>query len=125
MSLRTASLTLCTAAMLAGCAGTSVTPTTVTTSLTVAQQDAQKAINLYGIAKGIAQVAELAVPALVPVIGPIIAVTDPLVGQAQTALNDASADATALEALVSQISAQANTLTVQSASVIKVVPAAS
>ncbi len=109
---------------LSACAGTAITPTTVTTSLTTAQQDLQKALNLYGIAKGIAQIAEMADPALAPVLAPAIAATDPLVARAQVALNDASADATALEALVAQISQQANTLTVQSAAVIKVVPAA-
>ncbi len=109
---------------LSACADTAITPTTVTTSLTTAQQDLQKALNLYGIAKGIAQIAEMADPALEPVLAPAIAVTDPLVAKAQVALNDASADATALEALVAQISSQANALTVQSAAVIKVVPAA-
>ncbi|HEY0182644.1 MAG TPA: hypothetical protein VGC09_07525 [Rhodopila sp.] len=109
---------------LSACDGTAITPTTVTTSLTTAQQDLQKALNLYGIAKGIAQIAEMADPALVPVLAPAIAAMDPLVARAQVALNDASADATALEALVAQISQQANALTVQSAAVIKVVPAA-
>lgn len=115
--------TLCAVALLAGCAGTSVTPTTVATSLTTAQADAQKAINLYGISKGIAEVAALADPALDPIIAAGIAAGDPIVAQAQTALNDASTDAAALEALVAQISQQADALTVQSAAVVKVVPA--
>lgn len=113
----------CVIALLAGCAGTSVTSTTVATSLTTAQQDTQNAINLYGVAKGIAQIAELADPALDPAISKGIAIADPIVAKAQLALNDASADATALEALVTQITQQADALTVQSAGVVKVVPA--
>lgn len=110
--------------LISACAIGSASPvqTALITSLTTAQQDAQKAINLYGISKGIAEVAELALPTLAPGIDAAIAVADPLVAKAQVALNDASADATALEALVQQITTQANSLTVTSASVIKVVP---
>lgn len=111
--------------LLSACAvsPTSVTPTTIATSLTTAQADTQKAINLYGVSKGLAEIAELADPELAPLINAGFAATDPIVAKAQLALNDASTDAAALEALVAQISAQANTLTVQSAGVIKVVPA--
>lgn len=107
------------AGLLSACA---TVPATVTTTLTTAQQHAQQAIDLYQISKGIAQVAELADPALIPFVSGAIAVADPIVAKAQTALTDASTDAAALEALVAQITTQADSLTVGSASVIKVVP---
>lgn len=111
--------------MLGACGTTPQPPAAITTTLTTAQADVQKAISLYQIAKGIAEVAELADTTLAPAITAGFAVTNPIVAKAQTALTDASTDAAALEALVAQISAQANTLTVQSAAVVKVVPSAS
>lgn len=104
-------------------AGTPPSLVNVNVTLTKAQADAQKAIKLYGIAKGIAQIAMMAEPDLAPVLTATFATTDPLVAKAQMALDDASADANALEMLVEEIQAQANAVTVQSAAVIKVVPA--
>lgn len=107
---------------LVGCAAS--TTAAVTATVSTAQAKLQSAINLWGIAKGIAQVAAIADPALAPILGVGIAAVDPLVSQAQTALNMATVDATAIEALAATITAQANTLTVQAAPVITVVPSA-
>lgn len=98
------------------------TTAAVTATVSKAQQDLQTAINLYGIAKGIAQVAAVAEPALAPILTGGIAAIDPLVSQAQTALNAATVDATAIEQLAATITAQANTLTAQAAPAVKVVP---
>lgn len=103
---------------------TSSTTAAVTATVSKAQTDLQSAINLYGIAKGIAQVASVADPALAPILGGGIAALDPLVAQAQTALNAATVDATAIEALATAITAQANMLQAQAAPVVTVVPTA-
>jgi hypothetical protein len=114
------------AVAVSACTGTSAVPyTTSVASLTALRADVQNAIRLYGIAKGIAEVAELAQPDLAPAINAAIAVADPLAVKVQIALDGASVDAIALEAMISQIVGQANSLTVQSAAVIKVVPSAS
>lgn len=112
--------------LVSGCSALGlVTPSSaaaVTTDLTTAQKDAQNAISLYGIAKGIADVAALADPALAVSLASAEAYADPLVAQAQTALTNAATNAAALEALVAQITAQANAMTVTAATVVKVVP---
>ena len=113
---------ICAAALAALSACSAQQQANVDVTLTQAQQAAQKAIDLYGVAKGIAMVAEIADPSLAPAISAGISFTDPLVAKAQIALNDASADAASLMLLVQQISDKANSLTVESASVIKVVP---
>ena len=64
---------------------------------------------LYGIAKGVAEVACLAVPALGPIVGVIIAAADPLVARMQ-------ADAT----LATQVTAHSHTLLLASAPAVKV-----
>jgi hypothetical protein len=112
-------------AALTGCAGTSAL-TATQTSLTDAQTvltAANTALNSYGIAKGIAEVAEVADPALAPILGSAIATADPLVSQLQAAVSAAQIDTAAVQALVAQISAQATTITTTAAPVIKVVPA--
>jgi hypothetical protein len=112
-------------AALTGCAGTSAL-TATQTSLTDAQTvltAANTALNSYGIAKGIAEVAEVADPALAPILGNAIATADPLVSQLQAAVSAAQIDTAAVQALVAQISAQATTITTTAAPVIKVVPA--
>lgn len=111
---------LATSLGLAGCAATTTAAATATVSS--AQTKLQAAINLWGIAKGIAQVAGIADPALAPILGAGIAAVDPLVTQAQVALSAATIDATAIETLAATITARANTLTVQAAPVITVVP---
>ena len=95
--------------------------TQIVAGLPTAQQNAQAAIKLYGIAKGMAGVASLVDPAIAPEIALTIAVTDPLVAKAQLALNDTVTDAPALTALAAQITAQANALTTKAAPSIVVV----
>jgi ABC-type phosphate/phosphonate transport system substrate-binding protein len=83
----------------------------VNTGLAMAQADLQTAQMLWGIAAGLAQVAGKPVP-------PQVAT---LLQAAQTALDSASTDAPAIEALAAQITAQANAVTVQAAPAIKAV----
>lgn len=105
---------------LAGCAST--TNNAVTATVSGAQFKLQMAINLWGIAKGIAEVASIADPALAPVLGVGIAAVDPLVARAQAALTVAEVDAVAIENLAAEITARANSLTVKAAPVVVVVP---
>lgn len=93
-----------------------------TATVSQAQADLQTAINLYGVAKGIGQIASLANPAVGAVVTGITSFADPVVAQAQVALNDATTDAASIEALVTQITAQANNLTLKAAPAITVVP---
>lgn len=88
-----------------------------------AQQDLQKALTFYGIAKGLAEIGATANPAIAPVVGTVLAITDPVVAKAQTVLNDAVVDVNAIEALVTQIQAQAVVLTNAGAPSVLVVPA--
>jgi hypothetical protein len=97
-------------------------PPQTTVTVATATSDVQSALTLYGVVKGIAQVAEVANPALAPAINAAIAALDPLAAQAQAALADATADAAALETLATAIRTQAAALTVQAAPAVKVVP---
>ena len=110
-----AALALC----LGGCAG--ISGTAPSSTIPAAQAKLQAAVTLYGISKGIAEVAAVADPALAPALAAVIATLDPLVARAQPALA-APADAAAIEALAASISAQANALTLVAAPVIKVIP---
>lgn len=93
-----------------------------TATISAAQAKLQDAITLYGIAKGMAQVAGDVNPAVGAVAGPVIALVDPLIVKAQAALNDATVDAQAIEDLASSITSQANALTRASAPSITVIP---
>lgn len=116
-------LTVC-GIILTGC-GTQTAPTVaaVTATLAQAKNDVQNAINLYEFSKGVAGVAVLAKPTLAPDVAKATDLADPIAVKAQLALNDTTADAAMLEALVSQVTQLANALTLQTANVIKVVPA--
>ena len=94
----------------------------VTNSLAAAQAFLAQAVQFYGIAKGIALVAEVAAPQLAPVITAAIAVLDPLVAEATPLITAAAADATNVQNLATQIHVQAAALQVATANVIKVVP---
>jgi len=109
--------------MLAGCqtSQTASTAATVTSALTTAQAAVNQAVTFYGVAKGIAQVAEAADPTLAAPISTAIAVLDPLVVTAQAALQVATTDAPTLEALAAQIQSQAQALETTAAPAIKVV----
>ncbi len=87
-----------------------------------AQAYAQDAIKLWGIAKGIAQVAEVADPKLAAIVDPVIAFTDPKVAQAQAALTAADADVPVLLALAGSIKDQANAVTLACAPSITATP---
>lgn len=102
-------------------AQTTAIDSAVTTALAAAQADASKAISFYQTAKGIAEVAALADPTLAGTINAGIAVLDPLMATAQTALNSATTDAPTLEALATQIQSQAVALEQTAAPAIKVV----
>lgn len=125
-------LLLCFGLGLSGCASFPSTANVVaatTATVSQAQQDVQTAINLYGVAKGLAGVAEPALalsgqPEAAAAIASAVAAVDPIVQQAQTALNDATTDANALEDLAKQIEAQANALTLKAAPSIAAVPSA-
>lgn len=108
------------ALLLSGCASSSNSPSSA--DIPAAQAKLQAAITLYGISKGIAEVAVVADPALAPILASVIGTLDPLVARARPALA-APADAGAIEALAATISEQANALTLVAAPVIKVVPA--
>ena len=72
MNRRIAILTV--AGCLAGCAATEATTTTIAKSINLTAADAAL---LFGIVKGIAEVAELAVPSLAPVIALALAAMAP------------------------------------------------
>jgi hypothetical protein len=105
---------------LSACA--SVTPATVTTTIAAAQRDAKLAINLWGIAKGMAIVATTADPALAPILAGFVNAVDPVVSKAELALDAATTDAATLSALATTIKAQANALTAHAAPSITVIP---
>jgi hypothetical protein len=96
--------------------------TSANTTLATAKADVQEAITFYGVAKGIAQVAELADPTLAPTIDKAVAVLDPIAATATAALADATADAPTLEALAVSLSGQAQALETTAAPAIKAVP---
>jgi len=109
---------------LVACSTGSATTTSATTTLTTAETAVQSAINFYGIAKGIAEVAEVADPTLAAPIQVAISVLDPLVASAQSALTSATADAPTLISLASQIQSQAAQVETLAAPAIKAVPSA-
>jgi hypothetical protein len=113
---------------LSGCTAADQTKVTdfnakVVADLPTARQNAQAAIDLYGVGKGIALAAEAIDPTLVPFVTAGILIGDPLVAKAQLALTEASTDAAALAVLTTQITGQATALTVKGAPLVKVVAA--
>lgn len=101
--------------------------TAVSTTISAAQTDVQNAITVWDVAKGLAEVAEPALtiagqPMAAAGLAALVNTVDPTIQQAQIALNDATLDAAALEALATQIKNQAAALTVTAAPAISVVP---
>jgi len=88
-----------------------------------AQQAVQMAIQLWGVAKGIALVAEVAQPSLAPAVNAVIAAVDPKVATAQKALDMASTDVSLMVSMAQQIKDQAAALTTTAAPAVKVVAA--
>ncbi len=101
---------------LSGCAGTL---TAVRRVAATVGPTASEAVTLYGIAKGVAEVASVAEPALAPLISAMIAASDPLVAELQRKLLAAQAEASA----ATQLEAQAKALLLHSAASVRVLPA--
>lgn len=111
---------------LAACSNQQVAQTTtILGDINSAAAGAQTAVNtattLYGIAKGMAQVAAAADPKMAPSIASDIAVADAVVDQAPAVVNAAASDIQTATALAATITAQANALTVKAAPKITVV----
>lgn len=104
---------------LAGCSAAQQAQ--VTTTLATAQADAQKVIYYWGVIKGMALVAEASQPSLVAVLAPRIAAIDSLVAQATAAITTVQGDVVTIEAIVTQITSQAQAVASQAAPAIKVV----
>ena len=106
---------------LTGCsvAQQQVALTDVQTALT----DAQTAITDYGIAKGIAQEAAIAFPNIAAPLAAATAVADGYVAKLQAAVTAAQLDIPTIKALIAEINAEAQTIRLQAAPAVKVVPA--
>jgi hypothetical protein len=97
----------------------------VTAGLTATQADVAQAVQLYGIAKGLAKVAALSNPSMAPEINTVISKADPVVATLTPLVTGAEADiatdAPAIAAEVATLVAQANALTLVAAPAINVV----
>ena len=89
-----------------GLGGCAISAIQIQTDLANAKVALNEAIEAYGIAKGIADVAVTADPALLIPVAAIEAVIDPLIPVAQTLLADASADASQVKQVTQQITSQ-------------------
>ena len=106
------------AVSLSGCA---ISQATLQNDLAQAKADLQAAIQAYGIAKGIADVAIAADPALALPVTAIEAIIDPLVPVAESMLADASADVTDVNSLVQKLDTQILAVETTTAGKIKVI----
>ncbi len=106
------------AALLSGCA---VSEVTMQTDLAKAKAALSQAIQAYGIAKGIADVAIAADPALAIPVAAIEAVIDPLIPLAETLLADANAKTTQITQLLQEIQTQVIAVETTTAGQIKVI----
>ena len=105
------------AALLSGCAASQAT---LQSELAAAKAELSQAVQAYGIAKGIAEVAVAADPALAIPVAAIEAIIDPLIPAAEALLADASADTTQINQLVGQIQTQIIAVETTTAGQIKV-----
>ncbi len=96
---------------LAGCVGTMGTMRKLAGEVAPTVADA---LALYGIARGVAEVAVVAEPALAPLVAALVAIADPLMARLQQAQADTAAAA--------QLEAQAKALLLRTASVVHVLP---
>jgi UDP-N-acetyl-D-mannosaminuronate dehydrogenase len=96
--------------------------TTLNANLAKAQAQLATVATIYGIAKGIATVAEQAQPSLTPIVNQAIAIGDPLMAKAQLVLADTATDVDTVNQMVTQLQAQANALQANTAQVVTVVP---
>lgn len=106
---------------LASCNSLGISPATQAAAIAQAQTVLTDAVQFYGVAKGIAEVAAVADPTLAGPIGLAIAALDPLVSQASTIVANATADVAAINNLAAQIQAQAAQLATAAAPAIKAV----
>ena len=93
--------------------------TTVQSDLASAKADLGRAVDAYGIAKGIADVAVAANPSLAAPVAQTESVIDPLIAKAQAVL--ATADASQIAQLVQEIQQQIVVIETATAPQIKVV----
>ena len=106
------------AVSLSGCA---LSQPTLQGDLVQAKADLQRAVQAYGIAKGIADVAVAADPMLALPVAAIEAVIDPMIPIAEAMLADATANATQVTALVQKLDTQILAVETTTANKIKVV----
>ena len=105
-------------ASLSGCA---ISSATLQADATSAKADLSQALNAWGVAKGIADVAVLADPALALPVGAMEAVIDPLVPIAQSMLTATAPDMQQLTQLMQQIQTEIAAIETATAPQIKVV----
>jgi hypothetical protein len=105
-------------AALCGCATTSAT---VQTDLATTKASLSQAVNAYGIARGIADVAVAADPTLAAPVAQMEAVIDPLIPVAQTMLAASDADALQVTQLARQIQSEIVAIETATAPKVKVV----
>ena len=106
------------AATLSGCATSSAS---LQADATTAKADLSQALNAWGVAKGIADVAVLADPALAVPVAAMEAVIDPLVPVAQTMLTATAPDMQQLSQIMQQIQTEIAAIEAATAPQIKVV----
>ncbi len=95
--------------------------TAVQSDLATAKADLSRAVDAYGIAKGIADVAVAANPSLAAPVAQVEGVIDPLIPQAQAMLAAADASASQITQLVQQIQQQIVVIETTTAQQVKVV----
>lgn len=105
-------------AALSGCASTS---SAVQSDLATAKASLGQAVTAYGVAKGIADVAIAADPALAGPVAQMEAIIDPLIPTAQTLLAASSVDALQVSQMAQQIQGQIVAIETTTAPKIKVV----
>ena len=105
------------AASLSGCASSA----TLQSDVTSVKADLGQALNAWGVAKGIADVAVLADPALALPVGAMEAIIDPLVPIAQTMLTATDPDMQQLTQIMQQIQTEIAAIETATAPQIKVV----
>jgi hypothetical protein len=105
-------------AALSGCATASAS---VQADLATAKASLSQAVNAYGVAKGIADVAVAADPALAAPVAQMEAAIDPLIPAAQTLLATSSTDTQEVTQMAQQIQGQIVAIETTTAPKIKVV----
>ena len=100
---------------------TTTASTSVQSDLATAKADLSRAVDAYGIAKGMADVAVAADPALAAPVAQVEGVVDPLIPQAQAMLAAANVDALQVTQLLAQIQQQIVVIETTTAPQVKVV----